>query len=155
MNIFVLDKDPITAASYLCDKHIVSQVRETTMLLSTVSYKLGKPGPTKPTHKHHPVTKWIEKSKDNWNWALVHGFALVCEFAKRYRKEHMYYKFLIWLDKNGEHPNEKGLTSFVQAMPDKYKCDDAIIAYRNYYLGEKMKFAKWKYTEEPFWIKRK
>jgi hypothetical protein len=28
-------------------------------------------------------------------------------------------------------------------MPDKYKCDDTVTAYRNYYIGEKAYFAKW------------
>jgi hypothetical protein len=30
------------------------------------------------------------------------------------------------------------------AMPDKYKQADSIQSYRNYYIGEKVSFAKWK-----------
>lgn len=40
-----------------------------------------------------------------------------------------------------------------QAMPDQYKHDNAVIAYRNYYLGEKMEFAKWKKRNTPEWVK--
>jgi hypothetical protein len=43
------------------------------------------------------------------------------------------------------------ITPFAQAMPDQYKDNNAIVAYRKYYLGEKIRFAKWKFTEEPEW----
>jgi hypothetical protein len=37
------------------------------------------------------------------------------------------------------------LTPFAQAMPDEYKVEgDAVQAYRNYYIGEKARFATWK-----------
>jgi hypothetical protein len=37
-------------------------------------------------------------------------------------------------------------------MPDKYKVpNDAITAYRNYYVGEKSRFAKWTNREIPVW----
>lgn len=44
------------------------------------------------------------------------------------------------------------LTQFAQAMPDKYKDQSSVIAYRKYYVNEKMRFAKWKYSEKPEWI---
>ena len=37
-------------------------------------------------------------------------------------------------------------------MPDQYKGEDTVKAYRDYYLGEKMGFAAWKNTEAPSWI---
>ena len=43
-----------------------------------------------------------------------------------------------------------GLTSFKLAMPDQYKCNDPVKSYRDYYIGEKSRFAKWK-TEPPAW----
>ena len=36
-----------------------------------------------------------------------------------------------------------GVTEPPQCMPDKYKCEDPVQAYRNYYLGEKMYMAVW------------
>ena len=48
----------------------------------------------------------------------------------------------------------KGLTPFPQAMPDEYKCEgDPVKAYRAFYLGEKMKFAKWTKRPKPAWVK--
>jgi len=35
------------------------------------------------------------------------------------------------------------MTPFAQAMPDQYRDDDAVVAYRNYYVGEKGEIAQW------------
>jgi hypothetical protein len=35
MNIFILDTDPVKAAEYMCDKHIVKMVTESAQMLST------------------------------------------------------------------------------------------------------------------------
>ena len=45
-----------------------------------------------------------------------------------------------------------GVTEPPQCMPDKYKCEDPVQAYRNYYLGEKMYMAVWTEREVPAWI---
>lgn len=43
MNIFYLDTDPVKAAEYHCDKHVVKMILETAQLLSTVlREKLGE-----------------------------------------------------------------------------------------------------------------
>jgi hypothetical protein len=47
-----------------------------------------------------------------------------------------------------------GLTPFAQAMPDQYKHEDAVMAYRQYYLAEKSKIAKWKHGNAPDWFLR-
>jgi hypothetical protein len=36
-------------------------------------------------------------------------------------------------------------------MPDQYKDLDAVTAYRNYYVSEKARFAKWKNGKIPEW----
>ena len=36
-------------------------------------------------------------------------------------------------------------------MPEEYKNEDAVKAYRAYYLGEKTAFATWKNSETPYW----
>ena len=47
------------------------------------------------------------------------------------------------------------LTPFAQAMPDQYREENAVVAYRKYYLNEKTRFATWKYSETPDWFKLK
>ena len=48
---------------------------------------------------------------------------------------------------------EQGLTPFALAMPDKYKSDDPVLSYRNYYMSEeKQRIASWKKKRErPEW----
>ena len=39
-------------------------------------------------------------------------------------------------------------------MPDQYRVEgDAVTAYRNYYAGEKRRFAVWKTARVPQWWK--
>jgi hypothetical protein len=45
-----------------------------------------------------------------------------------------------------------GPTPFAQAMPDEYKREDAVEAYRAYYMGDKADIAEWNWgTEAPDW----
>lgn len=47
-------------------------------------------------------------------------------------------------------------TSFAQAMPEQYRGDDAVVAYRRYYAAEKMilrgKPVTWTRRERPAWL---
>lgn len=38
-------------------------------------------------------------------------------------------------------------------MPDKYKIDNAVGSYRNYYLNDKRHLFNWKNREIPEWVK--
>ena len=46
------------------------------------------------------------------------------------------------------------MTPFAQAMPDQYRNENAIVAYRTYYIKEKARFAKWKATQVPEWFEK-
>ena len=61
------------------------------------------------------------------------------------------YEFLLKEYSADENDDNDRLTPFVKAMPDKYKNDDAVKAYRDYYLGDKWEFATWKARREPDW----
>ena len=58
MNIFILDKDPKTAAEYHCDKHVLKMILETAQMLCTAHWETGGQAPYRATHKNHPCTKW-------------------------------------------------------------------------------------------------
>nr|WP_228638695.1 hypothetical protein [Kangiella koreensis] len=48
---------------------------------------------------------------------------------------------------------DSGLTEFAQAMPNEYKVrGNAVDAYRNFYRGDKLRFAKWTKRSMPYWI---
>ena len=156
MNIFVLSDDPFKAAHYMCDKHVVKMILETTQMLSTVASRYGGTYvPYKPTHRNHPCTLWAGENFANYTWLLQHGFALVIEYHNRYNKDHKCDWLIDGLAQqvlsNKIDIPDGPLTPFAQAMPEKYKCNDAVQAYRAYYIGEKARFAKWRYCDTPEW----
>ena len=143
MNIFILDSDPVLAAQYQCDKHVVKMILETAQILSTI-----QGGPYKPTHKNHPCVLWAAETQANFNWLRLHGLALCQEYTLRYGKKHKCEDIIATA--YNCNPVVKR-TYFVQCMPEQYKCEDPVQAYRQYYLHEKSKFAKWTKRREPFW----
>ena len=156
MNIFVLSEDPVEAAKYHCDKHVCKMILESTQMLSTAirHYGISDDMLYKSTHLNHPCTQWVIKSRSNAEWLLQLGFALCSEYTLRYNKIHKTLEVFKLIEDNQLLLciPDIGRTPFAQAMPDKYKNDyDAVEAYRNYYMGEKRSFAKWK-IEKPIWF---
>jgi hypothetical protein len=151
VNIFVLDKDPSTAATMMCDKHVVKMIVETAQMLCTIAHGMGYEGaPYRSTHKNHPCTVWAAKTSSNWRWLLRHGFALCDEYTKRYGKNHKSRKVIEWCNQLPAIPETGPLTPFAQAMPDQYRNECVVTAYRDYYMGDKSSFATWK-TQTPSW----
>jgi hypothetical protein len=154
MNIFVLDENPILAARYQCDKHIVKMTVETSQLLCTAVH-MNSAGevqtPYKPTHVNHPCTKWASQTLESFEWLYKHGQALAGEYTYRYGKIHKCEAIINWCAQRVGLFSLGGLIPFVQAMPEQYKHEDIVQAYRAYYLGEKKKFAKWTRREPPMW----
>ncbi len=159
MNIFVLDLDPYLAARYHCDKHASKMLLETAQIMSTVHHLHGVVDvPYRPTHKHHPCVVWAAENGGNYHWLSELGVALCDEFKFRRGKPH---KSSVVIDQLRLPPlmmvrSGSARTPFVQAMPDDYKRDDAVQAYRNYYLNEKKDIATWDWGREPpfWWPKR-
>ena len=148
MNIFVLDNDPRRAAEYHCDKHVVKMILESAQMLCTV---LG--GPYAATHKNHPCTKWVAERQANAEWLIQLACNLNLEWRARYGhdRNHMSWDAIIESVRSGSIYNlPKGKrTPFVLAMPEEYKDDDAVTAYRAYYRSKS--FAKWAHSEAPSW----
>ena len=153
MNIFVLDTHPTLAAQAQCDQHVVKMIVESAQILSTVCRHYGLTAPLKATHASHPCVRWVHGSTANYAWLLDHWQALIAEYQQRYGKIHRYVELIPgFLDTLPPLPDGE-LTSFVQAMPEHYRVpDDAVSAYRAYYLGEKLKFARWRHGPRPDWV---
>jgi hypothetical protein len=156
VNIFYLDSDPVNAAQMSCDKHVVKMILESAQMLSTAHRELDDDVPDdfyKSTHKNHPSTIWARSNASNYSWLYEHFIALCDEYTHRYGKTHLSDKkfrdSLGWLPANIESGD---LTAPPQCMPDEYKCDDTVTAYRNYYKGDKSRFAEWnKSRPAPEW----
>jgi hypothetical protein len=59
---------------------------------------------------------------------------------------------LDWLKTNKPNINDIGLTRPALAMPDEFKNNNPITAYRTLYNIGKRHLHKWKKREVPFWI---
>lgn len=152
MNIFVLDWDAEICASYHCDKHICKMIIETAQILSSVHWMNNQEAPYKLTHKNHPCCVWARDSLSNYRWLTQLGIELCKEYTNRYKRIHQVQSAIEWLMGNEPQIIDIGFTSPPQAMPEQYKGDDAVEAYRRYYLGEKIRFARWKHSEIPLWF---
>lgn len=153
MNIFVLDRDPKIAAQMMCDKHVVKMVLEAAQMLSTIQHKNGMEPPYKPTHANHPCTRWAGTSTQNYSWLWHHGMSLCEEYTHRYGKTHKCQQLITGPLATVPPLPSDVMTPFAQAMPEQHKRPDAVEAYRQYYIHEKARFAKWKNREVPEWFK--
>ena len=115
-------------------------------------------------HFQHPCNIWIREDVIHYEWLVLHTLALSEEYTKRFRKTHACHalvKFFVEVPSPINMPrplrgdvNGKRLLGnhpFVQAMPDEYKDADPVKAYRNFYIGGKSKFARWRFTTPPKW----
>lgn len=146
MNIFVLDNSTLLAAQYTCDQHVPKMILESAQMLSTV---LG--GPYKPTHKNHPCTKWVAESRQNakWLYDLMCGLDLEYRWRFNKRQRHISLQKCDYLITALNTLPDIGQTPFVQVMPDEYKNDDAVQAYRAYYKTKT--FAEWRKGQPEWW----
>lgn len=154
MNIFYLDENPVAAARCLVDKHVVRMVLETAQILSTVSVRYGVEAPYRATHRNHPVVLWAGNTKGNWEWTLLHGMGIASEYKLRFGKEHKSAAIIDWCLEQGSKPSSGSLEPPRQCMPDEYRCEDPVEAYRRYYIGDKIRMAAWREPGlPPTWFK--
>lgn len=181
MNIFYLSDDPKRAAQEHVDRHVVKMILETAQLLCTTHRfldgvetptikptKAGKPKSVKKyvldnpqldqllystTHINHPCTIWARTSINNYMWLYQLFVALCDEYTFRYGKKHKCD--LLFRDVLSHPPiniSSGNLTTPAQAMPEKYRHNNPIVAYRQYYIAEKAPFAKWSKRTPPAWF---
>jgi len=167
MNIFILDTDPTTAARMHCDKHVPKMCVEAAQMMASALRRHGatdeqmpltKAGkPYKGGYAHHPCTVWAGDRRTNFEWLAKHAKALCAEYNKRFDKTHACEKpieqmhEIIHIIPHSEDLYGRFVcTPFAQAMPDEYRDDDVVKAYRAYYHSKH--FAKWdKGTPAPDW----
>lgn len=161
MNIFYINEDPKIAAKQLVDDHVRKMQLESAQMLCTTFWHFGFEAPYKKAHYNHPSTKWVRESINNLNWLLEHGLEICDEFVIRYGKDHASRKVLLWVKDNlslleGKIPTTP-FTPPPQCMPEEYKMEDTIEAYRNFYIKDKIGIKKLNYKKlnnTPEWIKK-
>lgn len=177
MNIFYIDKDPVQAAQWMVDKHVVKMILESAQLLSTAhrlldgrevegKSKTGRKARRwilddarddvvyQATHINHPSAVWCRESVENYNWLVDHFFALMAEYTYRYDKQHKCYGELSYMLQSPPKNLQKyDFTPMPSAMDDQYKIsDDPLTNYRNYYNIGKLRMHKWTNRQPPEWI---
>ena len=158
MNIFYFDECPIKSARAQPDKMLVKMPLETAQMLCTAHRELDgneyadEQGLYKRAYWNHPCTIWARESSANYFWLYKHFLALGREYTFRYGKIHKSVdKLSRALFKQPDNISRIGMTTLAQAMPDEYKDDDPIVAYRDYVIHEKH-YAKWEQgRDKPEW----
>ena len=111
-------------------------------------YMLPKPREDvlyKACHINHPSNIWVRQSRSHYRW-LFDLFQHCCvEYTRRYGNYHSSESLISYLWVAPFNIPDAGWIDPPPAMPDKYKVPgDSIQSYRNYYIGDKVAFAKWK-----------
>ena len=153
VNIFILDKNIKKCAQYHCDQHVSKMILESAQMLCTTLNKRGIKTPYKSTHINHPCVLWLNKSYSNFLWLKELAVELNREYIYRYEKTKDHASIKVITEIESYQYTDTGLTEFAQAMPEKYKFkNNAVRAYRSFYRGEKIKFAKWSKRPMPTWM---
>lgn len=166
MNIFILSWIIENCAKYHCNLHVVKMILESVQLISTCHH-MTQPDVAekwvsenriyKKTHMNHPCSIWVRECKENYIWLCHFGLALCKEWAYRYDhkpSDHKCHSILMFLINNVPPLPENGgvITKPKMAMPDQYKSEDPIMAYRTYYLNDKAKMLVWSKRQPPYWV---
>ena len=160
MNIFILDKHPITAAQSQCDKHVVKMVLESAQMLSTTHRVLDDiPDDNvfyKAVHQNHPCTIWTRASSGNYQWHFLHFTALCHEYQHRYGKIHKTDQRLrSTLSKLPANITHGPRTPFALAIGTSgaNPCNNTVDAYRAYYQTKQHQFnMRWTKRAIPSWF---
>jgi len=177
VNIFYVSPDPVQAAQWMVDKHVVKMILESAQLLSTAHRVLdgrevvgkSKTGRNakrwilddardtvlyQATHINHPSAVWARKSIENYNWLAEHLFALGEEYTYRYGKTHKCFGELSYqLQSPPKNLTNYDMTTMPSAMAPEYVVsEDPIVNYRNYYKIGKARMHSWKNRQPPEWI---
>ena len=165
MNIFVLDNDPVKAAQAIDCVRLPKMCVESAQMMASALRRWGATDEQMPLtqkgtsykggYKNHPCTIWAGDSRANFVWLSLHAIEQCEEYTRRFGKEHACYKPInhmsrMWKSVKFE---ENQMTTFAQAMPDEYKDDDVVKAYRAYYhsKADSKGGVHYRHTSPPDW----
>ena len=162
MNIFGIDTDTTSCATYHTDKHIVKMPLETAQMVSFVYYHKDLWDGEVPNllmnfsagHDKHPCSLWLRENLVNFLWTCEFGIKLIEEYRLRYdSQKHERCKMIFeWSLDNLPNLPVAEFTPFAKAMPEEYKVDCSIESYRNYYKLGKSELHQWTKRNKPEWI---
>lgn len=158
MNIFYLDHDPVEAARAQCNKHVVKMILESAQMLCTAHHACPSDAERpekfyKQAHLNHPSTIWVRTTTANYEWMIIHALALCEEYTLRYGKVHASQSLIEWCADNIPDIPDAEMTKIPQCMPDEFKEECGVSAYRHFYNVNKRAAFKcvWTHRTEPQW----
>ena len=162
MNIFGIDTNTTSCATYHADRHIVKMPLETAQMVSFVYYHKDLWDGEVPNllmnfsagHDKHPCSLWLRENLVNFLWTCEFGIKLIEEYRFRYdSQKHERCKMIFeWSLDNLPNLPVAEFTPFAKAMPEEYKVDCSIESYRNYYRMGKSELHQWTKRNKPEWI---
>jgi hypothetical protein len=152
MNVFFLDTNPRNCAIYHCDRHATKMCLEYAQILCTAIWQTGGEAPYKKTHIKHPCNLWVLQSSKNFDWLTELGIELCKEYTHRYGRIHKCEAIIRWCIENKPNLPDKPMTEPALAMPEEFKCDNAINSYRKYYAIGKSHLHAWTNRQKPEWL---
>lgn len=116
----------------------------------------------KATHINHPSAIWCRENISNYRWLFMMWSHLLEEYTYRYGKTHacarIQDELMNWPENipNGDFfaptpamPVDLKIMAKNPAPGRKY---DVLASYKNYYIKDKARFAKWKNRNTPEWF---
>jgi hypothetical protein len=157
MNIFIFDFNLNLNAKMYPNCYTYKIPLELAQMLCTAYRELVEDDDRlyKTSHFNHPCSKWIRDSYANFKYAIDLFYALHDEWNYRYQHNKMHKSFEVINIVEKINPNvfpKQGITKFAQVMPEQYKQNNPVKAYREYFNGEKLHLAQWKNRNIPDWV---
>lgn len=161
MNIYVVAKNPQTAAQMLCDRHIARQPFDMVRIMCAV-YRQYLPhfliSPTDPHVVGEPVERqlqrWAAASEVNYAWLALHTAEMLEEHIRRFGKAHTSAPMFDRVRQIPYGTPQNGTTPHARALPEQYSEPDIVAAYRRFYI-ERVIPQKWCYWKRgspaPYW----
>ena len=161
MNRFIIEESPQKIAQSLCDQHVVKMPLEEAQMLCTALWHHApdyaeEKNLYKPVHQKHPCTLWAMETSENFLFAYYLYSDMLLEYENRYCREHGAGKHFNSIMDGVKYIPEGDMTKHPQCFSghDELKTDEfyPIKAYRAFYNVDKVKFARYNYTNKPHWI---
>ena len=161
MNRFIIEDTPEKIAYSLCDKHIVKMPLEETQMLCTAIWHHAPDYAEEnkfylPVHENHPCNIWARETSGNFLFAWLLARSMFWEYTRRYKRKHDSQKHMNPLFNAIKYLPSGRQTKHPQCFSghDDLKTDEffPIKAYRNFYIRDKSKIAKYRFSERPSWF---
>lgn len=131
--IYLLDRDPLTAAKMLADEDLLETIRELNVAIEAAHFLLDGKG------EHDTLTHWIASDAAAYRWAWEMWAGCLAVYQNRY---HAHWRSisvasLYFL------PKGIAQTGYSRPPPQnvarKYRGRDPVLAYRNAYFAQAVK----------------